>query len=60
MLIETDETRLYELWLELRRIAPDVPVMSMCDIRDARKLDAVFAAYQPEVVFTRPPTSTCR
>ena len=50
LLIETDETRLYELWLELRLIDPSVPVMSMCDIRDARKLDAVFAAYKPEVV----------
>ena len=50
VLIEIDETRLYELWLELALIAPGVAEMSICDIRDARKLDAVFAAYRPEVV----------
>lgn len=50
VLIETDETRLYELWLELRAVCAEVPVMSMCDIRDAGKLDAVFSEYKPEVV----------
>ena len=50
VLIETDETRLYELWLELRLISPDTPVMSMCDIRDRARLDAVFSAYEPQVV----------
>ncbi len=50
VLIEIDETRLYELWLELRLIDPDVPVMSICDIRDAEKLDAVFSEYRPDVV----------
>jgi FlaA1/EpsC-like NDP-sugar epimerase len=50
ILIEIDESRLYELWLELRDIAPDVAVMSICDIRDAEKLDTVFSAYKPQVV----------
>jgi FlaA1/EpsC-like NDP-sugar epimerase len=50
VLIETDETRLYELWLELRSVSPNVPVMSVCDIRDVGKLDAVFSEYEPEVV----------
>jgi FlaA1/EpsC-like NDP-sugar epimerase len=50
LLIEIDETRLYELWLELRLIDPDIPVMTICDIRDAEKLDAVFAEHRPEVI----------
>jgi FlaA1/EpsC-like NDP-sugar epimerase len=50
VLLEIDETRLYELWLELRQIDADVPVMCICDIRDAEKLDRVFAEHQPQVV----------
>ncbi len=50
VLIEVDETRLYELWLELRLIDPDVPIMTICDIRDAAKLEAVFSEYRPQVV----------
>ncbi len=50
VLIEIDETRLYELWLELRALNETVPVMAICDIRDAEKLDAVFAAHRPDVV----------
>ena len=50
VLVEIDETRLYELWLELRRIDADVPVMCICDIRDADKLDHVFAQHRPQVV----------
>jgi FlaA1/EpsC-like NDP-sugar epimerase len=50
VLIEVDETRLYELWLELRQIDPDMPVMCICDIRDAEKLDRVFELYEPQVV----------
>jgi len=50
VLIEVDETRLYELWLELRLIDADIPAMCICDIRDAEKLDAVFSQYRPQVV----------
>ena len=50
MLLEIDETRLYELWLELRRIDADVPVMCICDIRDAEKIDRLFAQHRPQVV----------
>jgi FlaA1/EpsC-like NDP-sugar epimerase len=49
-LLEIDESRLYELWIELERMAPGVSVMHICDIRDAFKLDGVFAAEQPQVV----------
>lgn len=50
ILIEVDETRLYELWLELRQIDPELPIMTICDIRDAGKLDAVFSEYRPQLV----------
>jgi FlaA1/EpsC-like NDP-sugar epimerase len=50
ILAEIDETRLYELWLELSAIDPERPVMCICDIRDAAKLDHVFATYRPQVV----------
>jgi len=50
LLIETDETRLYELWMELEQLAPGVSVMSVCDIRDGAKLDRVFALHKPQTV----------
>jgi len=50
LLIEIDETRLYELHLELEQLAPGVSRMSVCDIRDAEKLDSLFAAESPCVV----------
>ncbi|MBE0476966.1 MAG: polysaccharide biosynthesis protein [Coriobacteriia bacterium] len=50
LLLEVDETRLYELWLELEERRPGASVMSVCDIRDEAKLDAVFAEHRPAVV----------
>lgn len=50
VLIEIDESRLYELWLELERAAPGVATMCLCDIRDAAKLDDVFASHKPDLV----------
>jgi FlaA1/EpsC-like NDP-sugar epimerase len=50
LLIEIDESRLYELWLELSQHVPDVPVMCVCDIRDAEKLDRLFEQHRPQVV----------
>lgn len=50
LLLEIDETRLYELWLELQGRAPGVSAMHICDVRDAAKLDAVFAADPPDLV----------
>jgi FlaA1/EpsC-like NDP-sugar epimerase len=49
ILMEIDETRLYELWLELSGIDPDVPVMAICDIRDVARLDALFTKHRPTV-----------
>jgi len=50
LLIEIDESRLYELWLELEATAPGVARMCLCDIRDAEKLDSVFRECQPDVL----------
>jgi len=50
VLIEIDETRLYELSLELEEIARGVSVPCICDIRDPERLDKVMGAYGPNVV----------
>jgi len=50
LLIEIDETRLYELYLELESIAPGVSVMCISDIRDSQKLESLFVRYHPQVV----------
>ncbi len=50
LLLEIDETRLYELWLELEGMAPGTSEMRVCDIRDTRALDVVFADDAPSVV----------
>ena len=50
LLIEIDESRLYELWLELETVRPGVAEMVVCDIRDAGRLDEVFATNRPSVV----------
>ncbi len=50
LLIEIDESRLYELWLELEGTGAGVSVMCICDIRDAAKLDEVLAEHEPQVL----------
>ena len=50
VLIEIDETRLYELYLELDPMAPGTSVMAICDIRDTERLDTIMAEHQPSVV----------
>ncbi len=50
LLIEIDESRLYELWLELEDLAPGVARMCLCDIRDAEKLGALFSEHAPDVI----------
>ncbi|MGB4594136.1 MAG: nucleoside-diphosphate sugar epimerase/dehydratase [Coriobacteriia bacterium] len=51
VLVEMDESRLYELYLELQEQAPGVAVMRICDIRDDRKLARIFREERPQVVF---------
>ncbi len=50
VLIDIDETRLYELFLELDGGFDGKLVMSLCDIRDEAKLDAVIAMHKPATV----------
>ncbi|MGB4581274.1 MAG: nucleoside-diphosphate sugar epimerase/dehydratase [Coriobacteriia bacterium] len=51
VLIEVDESRLYELFLEMEDAWPTMSVMRMCDIREERKLTRVFREERPQVVF---------
>ncbi len=51
LLIEMDESRLYELFLEMEEIAASVAVMRICDVRDDRKLIRIFRNDRPKVVF---------
>lgn len=51
LLLEIDESRLYEMYLECEHSAPGVASMHICDIRDDRKIDHIFASCHPDVVF---------
>lgn len=50
IMLEIDESRLYEVYLELSDISPGVPEMHVCDIRDERKLNEIFAATHVDLV----------
>lgn len=49
-LVEMDESRLYELWVELEATHPGVSEMHLLDIRSADKVERVFANIKPDVV----------
>ena len=51
VLIEIDESRLYELYLEMGELQKGIAVMRICDVRDGRKLTRVFREERPQVVF---------
>jgi len=50
ILLDVDESRLYETYLELRGDKPNRPVMAICNIRNANKLQSVFAEHRPDLV----------
>lgn len=50
VLIEIDESRLYELYLELESVAPGIADMRICDIRDDRKLREILLECRPHMV----------
>ncbi|MDZ4179089.1 MAG: SDR family NAD(P)-dependent oxidoreductase, partial [Coriobacteriia bacterium] len=50
VLIDVDESRLYELWLELEGRAKGLATMELCDIRSSAQIDAVFSRHAPAVV----------
>jgi FlaA1/EpsC-like NDP-sugar epimerase len=52
VLLGHGENSIFDAELELRDLFPRVPVQSVIgDIRDARRVDAIFAAFRPAVVF---------
>ncbi|MDO8949061.1 MAG: nucleoside-diphosphate sugar epimerase/dehydratase [Actinomycetota bacterium] len=51
VLLDVDESRLYETYLELRGDKPSRPVMAICNIRNTGKLQSVFAEHRPNLVF---------
>ncbi|MDY0086979.1 MAG: nucleoside-diphosphate sugar epimerase/dehydratase [Coriobacteriia bacterium] len=50
LLLDIDESRTYEMFLELRRIDRDVPQMHICDVRDARKVAELIESERPSIV----------
>ncbi|MDO8949062.1 MAG: nucleoside-diphosphate sugar epimerase/dehydratase [Actinomycetota bacterium] len=50
VLLDVDESRLYETYLELREKNPTSPTMSICNLRNAHKLQTVFAEHRPDLV----------
>jgi len=51
MLLEIDESRLYETYLECEQAAPGIASMHICDVRDDRKVERLFANGRPDVAF---------
>jgi FlaA1/EpsC-like NDP-sugar epimerase len=50
VLIDIDESRLYETFLEFTRLAPGVPEMVICDVRDPGKTQRVMSAHRPDML----------
>lgn len=50
LLLDIDETRLYELWLAFEQQSPGVTTMGICDIRDPARLDSLFTDVRPDIV----------
>jgi len=50
LLLEIDESRLYELWFELESLAAGIAEMHILDIRDKQKVDKIFSQFRPDVV----------
>jgi len=50
ILIDIDETRLYELFLQTEHSHPGLARIAICDIKERRGLDAVLGRYKPVIV----------
>ncbi len=50
VMVEIDESRLYEVYLEVKDVAPSAAWMALCDIRDEEKLARVFEYARPDAV----------
>ncbi len=52
VLVELCENNMFEIDRELQKLAPDIPrVCHMADIRDAERVDSIFAMEKPALVF---------
>jgi len=51
VLAEIDESRLYELYLEMEDAWPGVARMRICDVRDKRKMMRIMSEERPDVLF---------
>jgi len=51
LLMDVDEARLHELWMNLGEHATGVSVIAVCDIRDAPRLDTVLGEHDPDIMF---------
>jgi FlaA1/EpsC-like NDP-sugar epimerase len=51
VLIDVDESRLYDLDQEMRRLGVECVSLSICDIRDLRKTTAVLDSTKPDLLF---------
>jgi len=52
IILDIYENNAYEIEQELRRQHPDVPVLALiASVRDAGKMESVFATYRPQIVF---------
>jgi FlaA1/EpsC-like NDP-sugar epimerase len=50
LLIDVDESRLYELLLEMQRTNPAIPEVIICDIRDPQKLTSRLRQHRPSLL----------
>lgn len=51
-LIELSEFNLYTIDMEVEEIKPDIPrYVKLCDVRDEKRLNEIFAEEKPELVF---------
>ncbi len=51
VLIDVDESRLYDLDQEMRRLGVECVSLNICDIRDLRKTTAVLKTTRPDLLF---------
>ena len=59
--LEQNEYALYRLQQEFAEAFPDVSFLPLIgDVKDVARVDQVLSDTRPSIIFTRPPTSTCR
>jgi len=52
LLVELSEFNLYQIEREIRAAFPELPLrMILCDVRDAKHIEAIFSQHKPQLVF---------